>query len=59
MWAVEKQYYEMHESAGFQSIVILDPNGMTFDDVGVFVLTFWLLFKFHSSYFVLVNSVNK
>ena len=25
------QYYEMHELAGFQTIVILDPNGMAFD----------------------------
>ena len=29
--AAEKQYYEMHELAGFQTIVILDPNGMAFD----------------------------
>ena len=30
--------------------VILDPNGMTFDAVGVFGLPFWLLFKSGSSY---------
>ena len=31
-WAVEKQYYEMPE---FQTMVILDPYGMTFDGLGV------------------------
>ena len=45
MWAVEKQYYEMPELVGFQTMVILDPNGMTFDTVGVFGLVFWLLSK--------------
>ena len=50
MWAVEKQYYEMPELVGFQTMVILDPNGMTFDAVGVFGLVFWLLFKSGSSY---------
>ena len=40
MWAVEKQYYEMSELVGFQTIVILVPNG----------LDFWLLFKSGSSY---------
>ena len=49
MWAVEKQYYEMPEFVGFQIMVILDPNGMTFDAVGVFGLVFWLLFKSGSS----------
>ena len=39
-WAVEKQYYEMSELVGFQTMVILDPNGMTFDAVGVFGLVF-------------------
>ena len=52
MWAVEKQYYEMPELVGFQTMVILDPNGMTFDAVGVFGLVFWLLFKSGSSYCV-------
>ena len=50
MWAVEKQYYEMPELVGFQTMVILDPYGMTFDAVGVFGLVFWLLFKSGSSY---------
>ena len=40
----------MPELVGFQTIVILDPNGMTFDAVGVFGLVFWLLFKSGSSY---------
>ena len=35
--AVEKHYYEMPGLVGFQSKVILDPNGMTFDAVGVFL----------------------
>ena len=39
-WAVEKQYYKMPELVGFQSMKILDPNGMTFDAVGVFGLDF-------------------
>ena len=43
--AVEKQYYEMSELVGFQTLVILDPNSMTFDAVGVFSLVFQLLFK--------------
>ena len=50
MWAVEKQYYEMPELVGFQTMVILDPNGIPFDAVGVFGLDFWLLFKSGSSY---------
>ena len=48
--AVEKQYYEMPELVGFQTMVILDPNGMTFDAVGAFGLAFQLLFKSGSSY---------
>ena len=40
----------MPELVGFQTIVILDPYGMTFDAVGVFGLVFWLLFKSGSSY---------
>ena len=39
-WAVEKQYYEMPELVGFQTMGILDPNGMTFDAVGVIGLDF-------------------
>ena len=35
----------MPELVGFQSMVILDPNGMTFDAVGAFGLVFQLLFK--------------
>ena len=38
--AVEKQYYEVPELVGFQTMVILDPNGMTFDSVGAFGLAF-------------------
>ena len=34
--AVEKQYYKMPELVGFQTMEILDPNGVTFDTVGVF-----------------------
>ena len=30
----------MPEFVGFQTMVILDPNGMTFDAVGVFDLVF-------------------
>ena len=48
--AVEKPYYEIPELVGFQTMVILDPNGITFDAVGVFGLTFQLLFKSGSSY---------
>ena len=40
----------MPELVGFQTVVILDPYGMTFDAVGVFGLVFWLLFKSGSSY---------
>ena len=43
----------MPELVGFQTMVILDPYGMTFDVVGVFGLVFWLLFKSGSSYCVL------
>ena len=39
-WAVEKQYYEMPEFVGFQTMVILDPYGMTFDASGIFGLAF-------------------
>ena len=52
IWAVEKQYYEMPELVGFQTMVILDHKGMTFDAGGVFGLDFWLLFKSGSSYCV-------
>ena len=48
--AVEKQYCEMPELAGFQTMVILDPNGIIFDAVGVFGLAFQILFKSGSSY---------
>ena len=40
----------MPELVGFQTMVILDPNGMTFDAVGAFGLAFQLLFKSGSSY---------
>ena len=42
----------MPELVGFQTMVILDPYGMTFDAVGVFGLDFQLLFKSGSSYCV-------
>ena len=35
---------------GFQTMVILDPNSMTFDAVSVFGQAFQLLFKSGSSY---------
>ena len=50
--AAGKQYYEMPELVRFQTMVILDPNSMTFDAVGVFSLVFQLLFKSGSSYCV-------
>ena len=40
----------MPELVGFQTMVILDPYGMTIDAVGVFGLDFQLLFKSGSSY---------
>ena len=43
----------MPELVGFQTMVILDPNGMTFDAVGVFGLAFQFLFKSGSSYCVI------
>ena len=42
----------MPELVGFQTMVILDPNGMTFDAVGVFGLALQPLFKSGSSYCV-------
>ena len=48
----------MPELVGFQTMVILDPYGMTFDAVGVFGLDFWLLFKSALSYCV-VKSDNE
>ena len=50
--AVEKHYYEMPELVGVQTMVILDPNVMSFDTVCVFGLDFQLLFKSGSSYCV-------
>ena len=40
----------MPELVGFQTMVIIDPNGITFDAGGVFGLDFWILFKSGSSY---------
>ena len=40
----------MPEQIGFQTMVILDPYGMTFDAVGVFGLDLHLLSKSGSSY---------
>ena len=48
--AVEKQYYKMPELVGFQTMEILDPNGVTFDAVGVFGLDFWFFLKSALSY---------
>ena len=48
--AVQKQYYEMTEFVGFQTMGILVPYGITFDAVGVFGLAFHLLFKSCSTY---------
>ena len=42
----------MPELVGFQTMIILDPNGMNFDAGGVFGPDFWLLFKSGSSYCV-------
>ena len=39
-------------------MVILDPNGMTFDAVGVFGLVFQLLFKSGSSYCEIVSPIS-
>ena len=49
----------MPELVGFQTMVILDPYGMTFDAVGVFALAFWLLFKSGLSYFEVEQKVLK
>ena len=40
----------MPEFVGFQTIVIVDPYGITYDAVGLFCPAFWLLFKYGSSY---------
>ena len=40
----------MPELVGFQTVVILDPYGITFNAVGVFGLDFQLLFKSGLSY---------
>ena len=44
------QYYTIPEFVGFQTIVIQYTKGMNFDAVGVFVPTFWILFKSSLSY---------
>ena len=46
--AVEKEYYKMPELVGFQFMEILDPNGVTFDAVGVFGLDFYLNLAHHT-----------
>ena len=38
--AVQKLYYKMPKLVGFQTLEILNPNGVTFDAVGVFGLDF-------------------
>ena len=45
----------MPELVGFQTMVILDPNDMSFDAVCVFGLDFQLLFKSSSSYCELIQ----
>ena len=40
----------MPKFVGFQSMMIPDPYGITFDVVGVFGLAFQLLFKYWSTY---------
>ena len=47
----------MPELVGCQTMVILDPNGMNFDAVGVFGLVFQLLFKSGSHHTVNNNWV--
>ena len=43
-------FYHVPEFVGFQSMVILDPYGMTLDAEGVFGLAFHLLFRSWSTY---------
>ena len=47
----------MPELVGFQTMVILDPYGMTFDAVGVFGLGSFMVLSFakrsHNSYYCL------
>ena len=43
-------FHHVSKFVGFQTMVILDPYGMTFDAVGVFGLAFHLLFKSLSTY---------
>ena len=38
----------MPELVGFQTMMILDPNGITFDAVGVFGLVFYLNLAHHT-----------
>ena len=47
-WQNEKLLF-WQKLLGFQTMMILDPYGMTFDAVGVFCLAFHLLFKSSSS----------
>ena len=43
-------FHHVSKFVGFQTMVILDPYGMTFDAVSVFGLAFHLLFKSVSTY---------
>ena len=43
-------FYNVPKCVGFQTMVILDPYDMAFDDVGVFGLAFHLLFRSWSTY---------
>ena len=47
--AVEKQYYKMPELVGFQTMEILDPNGVKFDAV-VWTFNFYLNLAHHTVY---------
>ena len=50
----KKQYYDMPELVGFQTMVILDPNGMTFDAGGAFGPDFYSNLDHHTVYSQLI-----
>ena len=50
-------FYNVPEFVGFQTMIILDHYGMTFDAVGVFGLAFHLLFRSWSTYWVIFNYI--
>ena len=57
LWFLKILPYKL---VGFQTLVILDPYGMTFDAMGVFGLDFWILFKsgYHTVQWPAVARVN-